>query len=54
MTERLRAWSKISLMLNELNRSVGRGDAYPFVINEFVAEKLEFIDLAIDRLRTLH
>lgn len=54
MSERLRAWSKISLMLNELNRSVGRGDAYPFVINEFVAEKLDFIDLAIDRLRTLH
>jgi hypothetical protein len=42
MAERLRAWSRISLMLNELNRSVGRGDAYPFVINEFVAEKLEF------------
>lgn len=52
MSERLRAWSKVSLMLNELNRSVGRGDAYPFVINETVAEKLELIDLAIDRLRT--
>ncbi|MDP5071783.1 MAG: putative zinc-binding peptidase [Congregibacter sp.] len=54
MSVRLRAWSKISLMLNELNRSVGRGDAYPFVINEFVAEKLELIDLAIHRLRTLN
>ncbi|WP_439107146.1 zinc-binding metallopeptidase family protein [Congregibacter sp.] len=54
MSERLRAWSKVSLMLNELNRSVGRGDAYPFVINEVVAEKLELIDLAMDRLRTLH
>ncbi|WP_439101602.1 zinc-binding metallopeptidase family protein [Congregibacter sp.] len=53
MSERLRAWSKVSLMLNELNRSVGRGDAYPFVINEVVAEKLELIDLAMDRLRTL-
>jgi hypothetical protein len=53
MAERLRAWSKISLMLNELNRSVGRGDAYPFVINEAVAEKLDLIDLAIARLRTL-
>jgi hypothetical protein len=53
MSERLRAWSRISLMLNELNRSVGRGDAYPFVINEFVAEKLDFIELAIQRLRTL-
>jgi hypothetical protein len=44
MAERLRAWSRISLMLNELNRSVGRGDAYPFVINESVAEKLDFIE----------
>jgi hypothetical protein len=42
----LAAWSRISLMLNELNelnRSVGRGDAYPFVIHESVAEKLELI-----------
>jgi hypothetical protein len=54
MRERLSAWSRISLMLNELNRSVGRGDAYPFVINEAVAEKLDFIELMIQRLRTLH
>lgn len=53
MGERLTAWSRISLMLNELNRSVGRGDAYPFVINEAVAEKLEFIETTIQRLRTL-
>ena len=54
MAERLGAWSRISLMLNELNRSVGRGDAYPFVINELVAEKLEFIEAAIHRLRALN
>ena len=53
MAGRLSAWSRISLMLNELNRSVGRGDAYPFVINEAVAEKLEFIEAAIQRLRGL-
>lgn len=53
MGERLTAWSRISLMLNELNRSVGRGDAYPFVINEVVAEKLEFIEKMILRLRKL-
>lgn len=52
MSERLSAWSRISLMLNELNRSVGRGDAYPFVINEAVGEKLEFIETMILRLRT--
>lgn len=54
MSERLAAWSRISLMLNELNRSVGLGDAYPFVINDVVAEKLEYIELAIQRLRTLN
>lgn len=54
MAGRLTAWSRISLMLNELNRSVGRGDAYPFVINEAVAEKLDFVETAIQRLRILH
>ena len=53
MSERLLAWSHISLMLNELNRSVGRGDAYPFVINEAVAEKLDLVESAILRLRSL-
>lgn len=53
MSERLTAWSHISLMLNELNRSVGRGDAYPFVINESVAEKLDFVEKSILRLRAM-
>jgi len=53
MGERLVAWSHISLMLNELNRSVGRGDAYPFVINEAVAEKLEVVEKSIQRLRAM-
>ncbi len=53
MAGRLEAWTNISLTLNELNRSVGKGDAYPFVINESVAEKLEFIEGTIQRLRTL-
>ena len=49
---RLSAWSRVSLMLNELNRSVGRGDAYPFVINDAIAEKLDFIEQTLIRLRT--
>ena len=53
MAERVSAWTRISVMLNELNRSIGRADAYPFVINEIVAEKLDFIELSIQRLRTL-
>jgi len=54
MAERVNAWTRISLMLNELNRSVGKGDAYPFVINDLVAEKLAFVETAIQRLRTRH
>lgn len=53
MPGRLEAWTNISLTLNELNRSVGKGDAYPFVINEAVAEKLDFIEGSIRLLRTL-
>jgi hypothetical protein len=53
MAERIAAWTRISLMLNELNRSIGKKDAYPFVINDVVAEKLEFIETAILSLRTL-
>jgi hypothetical protein len=29
--------------LNELNRAVGHNDAYPFVIAEPIAKKLEFV-----------
>lgn len=53
MAERVGAWTRISLMLNELNRSIGKKDAYPFVINELVAEKLELVDVAIGRLRKI-
>jgi len=36
--------------LNELNRSVGKRDAYPFLLNEPVAEKLGMVDRVIDLL----
>nr|WP_241262792.1 putative zinc-binding metallopeptidase [Parahaliea mediterranea] len=48
---RIDAWQDLSLVLNELNRSVGRGDAYPFVINSRVEEKLVFVDRAVCALR---
>jgi len=51
VTKRIHIWRGLSITLNELNRSVGRGDAYPFVINDVVAEKLEFVDRIIARLR---
>ncbi|GHD39500.1 zinc-binding metallopeptidase family protein [Halioglobus pacificus] len=52
--QRIAAWQSLSVALNEMTRSVGRGDAYPFVIGERVAEKLQFVDEVIRLLRTPH
>lgn len=46
-------WSRLSITLNELNRSIGLGDAYPFVVTAAVEEKLVYVDKVIRRLRTL-
>ena len=40
-------WRSFSVALNELNRSLGLADAYPFVINEQVEKKLALIDRAV-------
>lgn len=50
---RIALWRDLSIILNELNRSVGRGDAYPFVINSFVESKLCFVEKAIRRLQIM-
>ena len=47
-------WRRISIVLNELNRSIGTGDAYPFVVNAVVEEKLVFVDEVVSLLRTRH
>ena len=54
MSRRIVRWRDLSLTLNELNRSVGLGDAYPFVINDTVAHKLGFVDRVIQRLQNLN
>ncbi len=36
-------WRELSVKLNELNRSMGLRDAYPFVIHAAVAEKLRWV-----------
>ena len=53
INERIGAWRKLSVTLNELNRSVGRRDAYPFVLNREVEAKLTFVDGVIRQLQTL-
>lgn len=39
----LREWMRLTIAFNDLNRSMGLRDAYPFVINPIVADKLRFI-----------
>lgn len=36
-------WMDLTVMMNALTRSVGKPDAYPFVIRKNVAEKLNFV-----------
>ncbi len=36
-------WMRVAVMLNELNRSMGLRDAYPFVLTPPVLDKLRFI-----------
>ena len=37
------SWMDLSVILNELNRSMGTDDPYPFVLSELVADKLSFV-----------
>ena len=39
----LQRWIPLSFVMNSLNRSMGMKDSYPFVINEAVKIKLNFI-----------
>lgn len=45
-------WAKLSIALNELNRSVGVADAYPFVLAPLVCEKLTFIHRRVASARS--
>lgn len=37
-------WYRLTVALNQLNRSMGLGDAYPFALGDAVAAKLRFVD----------
>jgi hypothetical protein len=39
----LSGWVQLSLVLNEMNRSMGLADAYPFVITDAIRDKLAFV-----------
>ncbi len=40
-------WQRLSVAFNEINRSMGHHDLYPFTISEAIAEKLEFVHQVI-------
>jgi hypothetical protein len=42
-------WMTLAVTLNELNRSLGTDDPYPFVLADPAAERLRFIDRQLDR-----
>ena len=43
-------WIELSITLNEVNRSLGADDAYPFLLSEPVKLKLKFIDRLVRQL----
>lgn len=48
---KIHTWRRLSVGFNELNRSMGLDDAYPFIVNSAVAAKLAFVDHVIGALR---
>jgi hypothetical protein len=43
----LHNWFPVTFILNNLNRSMGLPDGYPFVLSDAVIEKLRFVDETI-------
>jgi len=52
--QRISVWRPLSVTLNELNRSLGLGDAYPFVVTGVVQQKLAYVDATITARRVSH
>ncbi|WP_371420944.1 putative zinc-binding metallopeptidase [Tardiphaga sp.] len=48
----LSLWDAVSYSMNELNRSMGMSDAYPFHLTQAVRGKLHFVHLAILKTRS--
>ena len=49
--DKISHWRQLSVALNEMNRSMGMSDIYPFVINAQVEAKLEFVAQVINCLK---
>ena len=44
-------WVPLALLMNNLNRSMGHPDAYPFVLTPHVIEKLGFVHRIVRNAR---
>jgi hypothetical protein len=49
---KLKRWHALTHMLNNLNRSLGHRDAYPFVVSARVVQKMRFVDRVIAATHT--
>jgi hypothetical protein len=50
----LSSWTPLAYSMNELNRSLGLGDAYPFELSGVMAGKLHFVHMAIRNQASRH
>ena len=48
----LASWNPVAYSMNELNRSMGLNDAYPFQLTRAVKGKLHFVHMAILKFRS--
>jgi hypothetical protein len=47
----IESWFPLTYVLNNLNRGLGHGDAYPFVLSPAAVAKLRFVDDVVGRAR---
>ena len=47
------AWIPLSVQMNQMNRSMGLRDLYPFVLTKSVRDKLIFLHDAIHRFQVM-
>ncbi|MEP5765026.1 MAG: putative zinc-binding metallopeptidase [Halieaceae bacterium] len=52
LREQLQSWGELTVAMNELSRSLGLRDPYPFVLQEPVIAKLEYVHATIADART--
>ena len=48
--EKVETWGSLSISFNEMSRSAGLADAYPFVVSPLVTQKMVFVDKLIRQL----